>query len=169
MQYPIHNTVAILTFVLFLVLFLPSYRQHSSYKGLQAALKQLVGDSNAAGVLDGGQRVLDDIFNVEVGPDLMQVLAQVDHLGVGEHDEFHTRRRLVVVELVFAGAVREEGIVGAAELGDKVAEREDEAKDELLVVRVRHALAHGGDDIAVACNRVARLREGGSLGRRRRG
>jgi hypothetical protein len=40
------------------------------------------------------------------------------------------------MELVFASAVGEKGVVVAAELGDQVAQGEDETKDELLVVRV---------------------------------
>jgi hypothetical protein len=80
--------------------------------------------------------VLDYIFDVEVCPDLMEVRPQVVHLCVGEHDKLHACGCLVVMELVFASAVGEKGVVVAAELGDQVAQGEDETKDELLVVRV---------------------------------
>lgn len=54
------------------------------------------------------QRIADDELDVEVDPDLVQHDAQVARLRVREHDELEARRRLVVVQLVVAGAVRDE-------------------------------------------------------------
>ena len=94
-------------------------------------------------MLDGRQRVLNHVLDVQIRPYLMQVRAQIIQLRVGEHDELHARRGLVVVQLVLAGAVAEEGVVGAAELLHHVAQREDQAEDELLVVLVLGALGLG--------------------------
>lgn len=85
-------------------------------------------------MLHGRQGILDDILNIQIRPYLMQVGPQIIQLRVCEHDELHAGGSLVVVQLVVAGAVREEGVVLAAELGDHVAQGEDEAEDELLVV-----------------------------------
>lgn len=54
------------------------------------------------------------------------------------------------MEFVFAGAVGEKGIVGATELGDKIAQREDEAEDELLVIVVGEGLTGDGGGRGVA-------------------
>jgi hypothetical protein len=102
-------------------------------------------------VLCGGKRVLDDVLDVQVCPDLVEVLPQVDDLCVCEHDKLHACRRLVVVQFVFAGTIREEGVVVAAELGDHVAQGEDEAKHELLIVGLGEGFARGRG-IAVARN-----------------
>ena len=119
-------------------------------------------------MLGGRQWVLDDILDVQVRPDLVEIWPQVVHLGVGEHDELHAGGRLVVVELVFAGAVGEEGVVVAAELGDEVAQGEDEAKHQLLVVGIGEGLARGGA-IPTARDargglRARRLARGGGTG-----
>jgi hypothetical protein len=137
-----------------------SYWQHGCDKSLQPSLKQLIRNANAHRVLCGGQRVLDDILDIQVCPDLVEILPQIDDLCVCEHDKLHARRCLVVVQLVFASAVGEEGVVVAAELGDHVAQGEDEAKHELLVVGLREGLARGR---SVAIARDAR----GRLGARR--
>ena len=113
-----------------------SHREDSRDKSIQPPLEQFVGHANATRMLYRRQRILHHILDVQIGPDLMQVLAEIDHLCVGEHDKLHARGRLVVVQLVLAGAVGEEGVVGAAELGDEVAQGEDETEDELLVVAV---------------------------------
>lgn len=94
-------------------------------------------------MFDGGQWILDDVLDVQIGPYLVQVRAKVVELGVGQHDELHARGGLVVVQLVFAGAVGEEGVVLAAQLLHHVAEREDQAEDQLLVVGVLGALGGG--------------------------
>lgn len=146
-----------------------SNRQHRRDKSFQTPLKQLIRNPNPTRMLHRRQRILHHILDVQIGPNLMQVLAQVNHLCIGEHDKLHARGRLVVVQLVLAGAVAEEGVVGAAQLGNEVAQRKDEAKDELLIVRVRHAFAHGGHDIPVGRNRGAGLRARRGFGRRRRG
>lgn len=112
-------------------------------------------------MFDRGQRILDYIFDIQIRPYLVQVLAQVDNLGVGEHDKLHARGRLVVVQLVFAGAVGEKGVVSAAQFGDEVAQGEDEAKDELLVVAVGQALADRDRRIASACDAGSGRRAGG--------
>jgi hypothetical protein len=52
------------------------------------------------------QRVFDHIFYEEVGPDLVKRNAEVIGFGIGEHDKLHLGRRFIVVEFVFAGAVR---------------------------------------------------------------
>lgn len=116
-----------------------SSRQHGAQEGLQTPLKQLVTNAHSARVLRRRQGVLDDILDIQVRPDLVQVLAQIGHLGVGQHDELHARRRLVVVQLVFSRAVGQEGVVGAAQLGHHVAQREDQTEDQFLVVCVREA------------------------------
>ena len=103
--------------------------QDSRDEGLQAALKHLICDANASRVLSGSERVLDDIFDIQVCPDLVQVGTHIVLLSVGEHDELHARGRLVVVQFVFAGAVGEEGVVLASQLLDHVAQREDQPED----------------------------------------
>jgi hypothetical protein len=95
-------------------------------------------------MLSGCKGILDHILNVEIRPDLVEVLSQVDDFCVGKHDELHAGGRFVVMKLVLAGAIGEKGIVIAAELGDQVAQGEDEPEDELLVVRLREGLADGG-------------------------
>lgn len=52
-----------------------SNRKHSRDESFQAPLKQLVRNANTGGMLRRRERVLDDIFDIQVGPDLMQVLA----------------------------------------------------------------------------------------------
>lgn len=53
------------------------------------------------------------VFDVEVDVDLVQHDAQWVHLYIGEHDELEVGGRLVVVQLVGAGAVRDKGVVAA--------------------------------------------------------
>lgn len=125
-----------------------SHWQHGCDESFQTPLEQLIGDSNAPRMFRRGQWVLHNILDIEICPDLMEVLAQIDDLCIREHDKLHARGGLVVMQFVFAGAVGEKGVVCAAELGDEVAQREDEAKDELLVVAV-------GEWFAGGCRRVA--------------
>lgn len=126
-----------------------SNRKHSGDERFKAPLEQLVRNANPSRMLRGRERVLDHILDIQVGPDLVQVLAQVDNADVGEHDKLHARGGFVVMELVFAGAVGEKGVVGAAELGDEITQREDEAEDKLLVIVVGKRLAGGGAGGAV--------------------
>jgi len=71
------------------------------------------------------------------------------------------------MQLVLAGAIGEERVVGATQLGNEVTEGEDEAKDELLVVGMRHAFADGSHHVAIACDGGARRRASGGFGRGR--
>lgn len=69
------------------------------------------------------------------------------HAGrVGEQHKAQVRRRLVKVQLVLGGPVRDEGVVVPAELTHHVAQREDGSKDELGVV------------LAAVAPRLARVR-----------
>jgi hypothetical protein len=95
-----------------------SYGQYRSDEGLETALEQLIRDTNACWVLCRRKGVLDHVFDVEIRPDLVEILPQVDDLGVGEHDKLHACGGFVIVKLVFAGAVGEKGVIVAAELGD---------------------------------------------------
>lgn len=106
------------------------------------------------------KRVLDHILDIQIRPDLVQMRPQVDDLRIGQHDKLHARGRLVVVQLVLAGAVGEESVIVAAELGDEVAQGEDEAEDKLLVVGVGEWSA-GRWGVAAAGDARSRLRTGG--------
>ena len=64
----------------------------------------------------------------------MQHISHAHAPRVRHHDEAQVRGRLVVVQLVLSRAVRDEGVVVAAELADHVAEGEDGAEDELGIV-----------------------------------
>lgn len=64
----------------------------------------------------------------------MQHVPHAHARRVRHHDEAQVRGRLVVVQLVLAGAVRDEGVVVAAELADHVAEGEDGTEDQLRIV-----------------------------------
>jgi hypothetical protein len=100
-------------------------------------------------VLSRREWILNHVFDIQVRPDLVEVLSQVDDFCVGEHDELHAGGCFVVMKLVLAGAIGEEGVVIAAELGDHIAQGEDEPEDELLVVRLREGLADRGG-VAIA-------------------
>lgn len=89
----------------------------------------------------------------------MQVRAEIVLFCVREHDELHAGSSLVVMELVFAGAVGQEGSVVPSEFLDHVPEREDETEDQLLVIGVRIGLAHSG--LAIAGYAGPRLRARG--------
>jgi hypothetical protein len=127
-----------------------SYRQHGGDEGFQPSLKELICDTDSCWVLCRRKRILDHVLDVQIRPYLVEILSQVDHLGVGEHNELHTRGRLVVMELVFAGAVGEEGVVFAAEFRDQVAQGEDKTEDQLLIVGESERLPRGHGGVAIA-------------------
>lgn len=57
-------------------------------------------------MLGRSEGIADDVFNVEIGPDLVQDNTQIiARLGVGQDDELHARGRFIVVQLVFAGPI----------------------------------------------------------------
>lgn len=77
-------------------------------EAIQAHLKELVSYAHPSRMLHRRQRILDHKLDVEIRPDLLQNNAQIVRFGIGEHDEFQPCRRLVVVKLVVASAVRYE-------------------------------------------------------------
>lgn len=141
-------------------------------KLVETHLKQLVGNTGAALVLDRREGVLDHckvipmsaifplapltglifpslptqrtVFDPEVDVDLVQDVAHAHGGGVGQQDEAQVGRGLVVVHAVLAGAVGDEGVVLAAKLADHVAQAEDGAEDELGVVLGARALGLRG-------------------------
>lgn len=127
-------------------------------EGVQSLLEHQTCHSKASRMLHRRERVLDDKFDIEICPNLVEDDAQAVDFGVGEHDKLQPRGRLIVVELVFAGAVAEEGIVLAAELVRHVAEGEDQAEDELRVIFFREGFARGRGAVAIARDAGARLR-----------
>lgn len=121
----------------------PSRRQNRPNKRLQPLLKHLIRNPDTARMLDGRQRILHHILDIQIRPNLMQIRPQIILLGICEHHKFHPRRGLVIVKFVFAGSIGQESIVFAAEFLYHVAEGEDEAEDEFLVVGVGHGFAGG--------------------------
>jgi hypothetical protein len=139
---------------------LSSSRQYGHEEGVKSLFEHGVRDAHSPGVLYGRQRILDDKLDIEVRPYLMEVRSQVVLLGVGEHDKLHARGRLVVVQLVFAGAVGQKGVVFAPELLHHGAQREDQAVDQLLVVEFGHGPRAGRGRrrrLAIAGDAGARL------------
>ena len=59
-----------------------------------------------------GQWVLNYILDVQVYPYLVKGYSKIVLLRICEHDKLHSRRSLVVVELVFASPVGEEAVKG---------------------------------------------------------
>jgi hypothetical protein len=139
---------------------LSSSRQYGHKEGVKSLFEHGVRDADSPGVLYGRQRILDNKLDIEVRPYLMEVRSKVVLLGVGEHDKLHARGRLVVVQLVFAGAVGQKGVVFAPELLHHGAQREDQAVDQLLVVEFGHGPRAGRGRrrrLAIAGDAGARL------------
>lgn len=67
-------------------------------------------------MLDWRERILDHVFEKQIGPYLMQNDAKVGCVEVGEHDKLHAGGCLVIMELVFAGTIRYEpgGVIVSA-------------------------------------------------------
>ena len=125
-------------------------------KTIQTHLKQLIVDANTARMLHGSKRVPHDILNVQIDPYLVQDDAQVGRADVGQHDELHACGRLVVMQLVFAGAIGYESekggipvsarrlefvyhassslIIFASKPPHHVPQREDDTEEELGIV-----------------------------------
>ncbi len=64
----------------------------------------------------------------------MQDIPHAQRGRVGQHDQAQAARGLVEVQLVLGGAVRDEGVVVAAQLAHHVAQGEDGSEDELGIV-----------------------------------
>lgn len=75
---------------------------------LQGSFEEFVCDSNATWMLSRRDGVLDDVFDVEVCPYLVEHGAHTRNARVGEHDKLEVRGRLKVMQLVFSSAVGKE-------------------------------------------------------------
>lgn len=74
------------------------------------------------------------VFNPEVNVNLVQHIPHTHRPRIRNHDKPQIRWCLVVVELVLARPVGDEGVVVAAELTDHVAKGEDGSEDEFGVI-----------------------------------
>ena len=81
-------------------------RKSPHHEALKSSFKQLVRDSSTSRMLDRRQRILDNILDIQIRPDLMQDCAHVPDSRVCDHDEFELGRGLEVVKFVLAGTVR---------------------------------------------------------------
>ena len=122
-------------------------------EAFQAALEKLIRDPDAFGMLHGSQRAFDDIFHIESRPDLVKDGSHVAHPGVGQQDEFQLGRRLEVMQLVLAGAVREELVVLPAQLTHHASEGEDGAEDEFGIVFRFQCSPRGGRHVSSIAGR----------------
>lgn len=74
----------------------------------------------------------------------MKHVAHTRRRGVREHGKAQVCGRLVVMQLVLAGAITDKGVIVTTKLADHVAQREDGSEDELSVVGGAVAAARGG-------------------------
>lgn len=82
------------------------------YEAVETQFKQLIGYADPPGMFDGCYGILDDKLDVEICPYLVQHYPEIVGFGIGEHDKLEPGGGLVVVELVFGGAVRQEALSG---------------------------------------------------------
>ena len=79
-------------------------------EGIKPSFKQLVRNTDSSRMFHWGQWVLNHILDVQVYPYLVKGYSKIVLLRICEHDKLHSRRSLVVVELVFASPVGEEAV-----------------------------------------------------------
>ena len=75
------------------------------HEPFQSSLKQLVRHAHPTGMLDWRKRALNDVFDVQIRPDLIEHSPHAPNACVCQHHKLEVRRRLEVVELIFASSV----------------------------------------------------------------
>ena len=96
----------------------------------------------------------------------MQHVPHIRRPHIRQHDKLDTRRRLVVMQLILARPIRDEGVVLPPELAHHVPQREDRAEDEFGVVLGGEARDAGARWVGVVEGHGVEGLRGGGAGAR---